>query len=182
LTRKTEYQSKYSSDADRGRAGPDADRLGALLAREDVGDDRQRRRHDQRPADAHDGADRDELGGGLDEEDGEAREAEERDAGLQRALAAEAVAEGPEREQQAGEGDEVGVDHPLQRRAGGAEVLLQRRERDVEDGVVEPDDHEAQGKDAEGLPASFICEGSGHAAMVRSRHPRRIERFTSPTP
>ena len=52
--------------------------------------------------------------GRLDEEDGEAREAEERDAGLQRALAAEAVAEHAEREQQAGEGDEVGVDHPLQ--------------------------------------------------------------------
>ena len=40
-------------DADAGGAGPHADRPTALLRREDVGDDRQRRRHDQRAADAH---------------------------------------------------------------------------------------------------------------------------------
>ena len=63
----------------------------------------------------------------LDEEDGEAREAEDRDAGLQRALAAEAVAEGAQREQQAGE-DERDRSRPSTAASSrGVEVLLQRR-------------------------------------------------------
>ena len=55
------------------------------------------------------------------------------ETGLERALAPEAVAERAQREQQAGEDEQVGVDDPLQRRRGGVEVLLQRRQRDVED-------------------------------------------------
>ena len=39
--------------ADARDRGPHADRLAPLLGREDVGDDRQRRRHDERAADAH---------------------------------------------------------------------------------------------------------------------------------
>jgi hypothetical protein len=35
-------------------------------------------------------------------------------------------------------------------------VLLQGREGDVEDRVVEPDDDEAQSEDAEGLPAPVV--------------------------
>ena len=50
-----------------GRACPDADRLAALARREDVGDDRQRRRHDERAADAHERARRDELVGAARE-------------------------------------------------------------------------------------------------------------------
>ena len=47
-------------------------------------------------------------------------------------------------------------------------MLLQGRQRDVEDRVVEPDDDQAQRQDAEGLPAALMDEGSRHAAMVRS--------------
>ena len=43
-----------------GDAGPDGDRLGPLPGREDVGQDRQRRRHDERRTDAHHGPGRDE--------------------------------------------------------------------------------------------------------------------------
>ena len=45
----------------------------------------------------------------------------------ERALAAEAIAEGAGGEQQAGEDEHVGVDDPLQLRAGCAEVALERR-------------------------------------------------------
>ncbi len=44
-----------------GDAGPDRDGLRSLVRGEDVDDDRQRRRHDQRAGDAHDGAARDQL-------------------------------------------------------------------------------------------------------------------------
>ena len=165
---------RAEADADRGRAGPDADRLSALVAREDVRDDRQRRRHDQRAADAHDRPDGDELSRGLDEEDRQAREAEQRDACLQGALAAEAIAERAEREKQAGERHQVRVDHPLQRRAGCIEVLLQGRQGDVEDRVVEPDDDQAQRQDAKCLPAAGICGRCGHGVMVRSPGPGGI--------
>ena len=119
-------EERAEADADRGHAGPDADRLAALLAREDVGDDRQRRRHDQRAADAHGGADGDELRR-TESTRRTARLAPPNSASpaLQRALAAEAVAERAHRQQQAGEHEQVGVDDPLQRRAGGVEMLLQ---------------------------------------------------------
>ena len=98
-----------------GEAGPDGDRPAPLVGREDVGEDRQRRRHDQRRADAHDRPGGDELAGRVPT----ARrtsdaEAEDRQAGLQRALAAEPVAEGAGRQQQAGEDEGVGVDDPLE--------------------------------------------------------------------
>ena len=45
---------RAEADAEAGHAGPDADRLAPLgRVGEHVGDDRQRRRHDERAADAH---------------------------------------------------------------------------------------------------------------------------------
>ena len=104
------------ADADARGRRPDPDRLGALLAREDVHDDRERRGHDHRAADAHRGAQHDQLAGALRERGEHARDAEEDEPGLQRALAPEAVAERAHRQQDAGEGQQVGVDDPLQRR------------------------------------------------------------------
>ena len=188
--------SGTEADADGRHARPDADRLAALLAREDVRDDRQGRGHDQRPADAHHGTNEDELVGGLDEEDAEAGAAEQQQTGLQRALAAEAVAERAHRQQQAGEDEQVRVDDPLQRRAGRAELLLQRGQRDVEDGVVEPDDQQAQRTGRRGSSSagrsgrdrwtrSAPSEHEGGCSNVSARPPRssRRSRLTgAPTP
>ena len=73
-------------------------------------------------------------------------EAEDGKADGEAALAAEAVAERAGGEQQAGEDEHVGVDDPLQLGAGRAEVALERRQRDVEDGVVEPDHEQRRGR------------------------------------
>ena len=77
----------------------------------------------------------------CDDEHAEAAAAEQGETDLQGVLAAEAVAERAHRQEQAGEDEHVGVDDPLERRRRGVEVLLQARQGDVQDGVVEPDDH-----------------------------------------
>ena len=146
-------------DPDRREGGPDGDRLAALLAGEDVGDDREGGGHDQCRADTHCGADADHLVGGIGDEGAEAREAEDRDACLKCELASEAVTERPEDEQKAREHEQVRVDHPLQLGRGGVELVLQRRQGDVEDRVVEPDDHQAQREHAERLPTARVLDG-----------------------
>ena len=49
------------------------------------------------------------------------------------AAARDEVAEPAGEQQQAAEGDQVGVDHPRERRLREAEVALDRRQRDVDD-------------------------------------------------
>jgi hypothetical protein len=72
-------------------------------------------------------------------------------------------------EQQAGEDEQVGVDHPLQLRGGGVELVLQRRQGDVEDRVVEPDDRQAKREHAERLPTAGVLDGiDGHQAALLS--------------
>ena len=61
-------------------------------------------------------------------------EGEERDAGHEDAAAAEQVGQAAAEEEEAAEDDRVGGDHPLQAGLGEAEVVLDRRERDVHDG------------------------------------------------
>ena len=61
-------RQRAEPDPDRRQGGPDGDRLAALLAGEDVGDDRERGGHDQRGADTHGGAHADHLVGGIGEE------------------------------------------------------------------------------------------------------------------
>ena len=126
LTRKTDPYQKWPSSqplatgpmapAPPVDAGPDGDRLGPLLGPEDVDQDRQRRRHDERGGGPHQGAAGDQLphrsrGGRERRPDEEPDQAE-----LQRALAAEAVADRAGGEQQAGEHERVGRDDPLELR------------------------------------------------------------------
>ena len=153
------------------------DRLAALLAGEQVGDDREGGGHDQRRAHAHRRAHGDHLVGRVGDEGAEAGEPEDRHAGLERELAPEAVAERAEHEQQAGEDEQVGVDHPLQLRGGSVELVLQRRQGDVEDRVVEPDDHQAQRQHAERLPTAGVLDGiDRHQAALLSGYEGRAHR------
>ena len=97
--------------------GPDADRLGPLArVGEDVGEDRQGRRHDERAADAHQRPGADQLRPASADERGadgaRAPKSDEADARTPRA--AEPVAEAAGGEQQPGEHERVRVDDPLQ--------------------------------------------------------------------
>ena len=71
------------------------------------------------------------------------RDSEDGEAEQQRAPAPEAVAERAREQQQAGEHERVGVDDPLQLADVGVEVAHERRERDVDDRVVDHDHEQA---------------------------------------
>ena len=68
--------------------------------------------------------------------------AEDRDAGEHDALATEDVAEHPGRQHEAGEGQRVAVDHPLQRGDARVEIALDVRQPDADDRVVEKGEEE----------------------------------------
>ena len=87
---------------------------------------------------------------------------EQHDADQEQAPLAVEVAEPAAEQQEAAEGQQVGVDHPDQRRLGEAEVAADRRQGDVHDRRVEHDHQVAQAEDAEGEPAA-----SGRSARQR---------------
>jgi hypothetical protein len=106
----------------------DPDRL-RLLAR--LGEHREDHPEDDRgghrAADALDEAGRDERLLAPGDAAQQRREREDAEAGHEDALAPEQVAEAPGEQEQAAEGDEVGVDDPGKARLGEAEVVLDRR-------------------------------------------------------
>ena len=95
---------------------------------------------------------------------GERGDREEADPDQEQPAVAVEVAEPPAEEQEAAEGEQVGVHDPRERGLGEAEVVLDRRQRDVHDRHVE-DDHQArQAEDVEREPAGsgveFVSRGS----------------------
>ena len=59
-------------------------------------------------------------------------------------------------QQQAAEGDQVGVDDPGEVALGEAEVVLDRGQRDVDDRRVEDDHQHPRAEDVEGEPAAVF--------------------------
>ena len=176
LRKKIDCQETFSTRkppthrADRQRqradAGPRADRLAALGGREGVGDDREGAGHHERGADALDGAARDEPGLALREADERAGRGERDDAEEEHAPAPEEVAQAPAGDQQDGERQRVGVHGPLEAGDRRAEVLLDRRQRDVHDGVVEHHHEQREAHGGERPPAAVVLVESdavGHA-------------------
>ena len=95
-------------DRDTGDARPEPDRDRALTrVREHVRQDRQRRRHDERRADAHHGACTDELADAVRERGRGGRGAEDDEADRQRAPPPEPVTERTGGEEQPGEDERV---------------------------------------------------------------------------
>ena len=92
--------------------------------------------------------------------------AEQHDAGLHEALAAEPIAEGAGGEEHAGEDQRVGVDDPLLLAVGQAERLGHPRQGDVQRGVADDDDDQARAQDAEDHPASTVDVGRDLVAIV----------------
>ena len=149
--------------ADAAHRGPEAEgavAFGALL--EGAGDDREAGGGDHRGAEALDraGADQDALAVG--ERAAERGGGEEADADQEDLAAGEEVGGAPGQHQEAGEGERVGVDHPLQAGVGEAERLVDLRQRDVDDRDVE-DDHEL--READGQQQGVFLEAL-HSSMV----------------
>ena len=99
------------------------------------------------------------------------RPAEHDEADGQRALAAEPVTEAAGGEEQAGEHERVRVDHPLQVADARAEVADERRQRHVDDRVVDHDHQQAHAEDRERGPAPAVhrvVDAARRAAVGRS--------------
>ena len=143
--------------ARRGHEAVDADGLGLVArGREHRHDhpEHDRRRHGA--ADALDEARHHQhalaLGGAAQNRgQGEDQEARHEDV-----LAPDQVAEAPGEQQQPAEADQVGVDHPGEARLREAEVVLDRRQRDVHDGHVENDHQHSRAEHVERNPAVSV--------------------------
>src|SRR5262249_14685876 len=158
-------------DGEPGHTGPDGDGAAALLPLEDVGDQRERARHDERPTDPHEGSGGDELTGRGRHRRQQRSEPEHGQPDLQRAPPAETVTEAASRQQQPREHERVRVDHPLQLARGGVEPALalgprEGWQRNVQDRVVDDDDEEAQTEDPED-PPPLLMHLVAHAPAFR---------------
>ena len=149
--------------ADRAAAGhdeaEDAHRLRALARfGEQVHDQRERDRGDDGAADALHRACGDEQPLRGRQAARERRDREQRDSAQEQPARAEQVGEPPAEQQEAAEGQEVGVHDPRERRLREAEVVPDRRQRDVHDRRVEDDHQVAQTEEVQGEPAFAISE------------------------
>ena len=143
--------------ARRGDEAVDADRF-RLLARlrEHRHDHAQDHRRGERAADAGEEAAADQhrlvLGDGAEQRGGD----EDRETDQEHLALAEQVAKPAGQQQQAAEGDQVGVDDPGQAALGEAEAVLNRRQGDVDDRYVEDDHQHPRAEDVEGEPAVVL--------------------------
>jgi hypothetical protein len=138
---------------------PDAHRRAAFVGGEDGRDDAQRRRHHRRPADALDDAEGDQQIDARGEAAGQRPEREEHHAADEEPAAPPEVAEAAESDQQDGEGEDVGVHHPLDVAERGAVVRLDARDGDVHDGAVEQDHEEAEAENGQHCPRAARLAG-----------------------
>ena len=92
---------------------------------------------------------------------------EERDPEQEQAPVAEEVAQPAAEQQEAAEREQVRVDDPRERRLGEAEILADRRQRDVDDRDVEHDHQVAQAEDEQREPARAAVHGHRSSASFR---------------
>jgi len=111
----------------------------ALLERH--GDDREHGGREDRPGRALERAERDQHPGRRREAAQQRGRGEDAEADEEDRPPPDQVAEAPGEQQQTAEGDQVGVDDPCEARLGEAEVILDRRQGDVDHRDVE-DDHQ----------------------------------------
>ena len=84
----------------------------------------------------------------------------------------EEIAEPAAEEKKAAESQQVRVDHPGERGLREAEVVPDRRQRDVHDRAVEDDHDVAQAEDVERDPAFAVVQGHRRSFRCRSRSVR----------
>ncbi len=139
--------------------------------------DRPRCRH--RGRDAHQRAHDDQLLGGVHERGGEARQAEQDEPDEHHASSSEPVGDGSEREHEPSERDRIGAGHPLQPHSRCVQFVSDRRQRDIQDRVVEHLEQEDRGQARErdpciaqrarGAPCTddlVVCPKGGHGTKL----------------
>ena len=151
-------QDAAQKHADRAAArhheAEDAHRLGPLAGvGEEAHDQGQRHCGDRGAAEALDRAAHDQEPRRRGEGTGDRGDGEGRHAAEQHPAVAVEVAEASGQQQEAAEGEHVGVDDPRQRLRGERQVGLDRGEGDVDDVRVEHDHQVAQAQGVEGQPA-----------------------------
>ena len=124
--------------------GPYPDDHGQFTAAEDLGQQRQRQRGQQRRAGTlhRPGSDQHRRTGGKAARGRPG--GEQQQAGHEHLAPAEAVAELAAEQDQSREGHDIGVDGPFELVRRGTQVVLDRRDRDVDDGVVQEDREQGQ--------------------------------------
>ena len=98
---------------------------------------------------------------------------EQRDAEQEQLAVAVQVAEPAAEQQEAAEGEHVGVDHPDQRGLGELQVRADRRQRHVHDRGVEHDHQHAQAQHHQCQPAFARVGRVGHRGIFRVVHATR---------
>ena len=103
---------------------------------------------------------------------GERHDREEREAHQEQAPAPVQVAEPAAQQQEATEGEQIGVHNPGERRLGEAQVRLDRWQGDVHDRRVEHDQYVSETEHVEREPAPAALEGRrcGPVCSLRRRH------------
>ena len=91
------------------------------------------------------------------------REREQDDAGDEHPAAAKNVSGPPTEQEQPAERQRIGVDHPLQARAGEAERPLDVREGDVDDGGIQHHHQLCGGDDQQGQAQTALAAGRRRA-------------------
>ena len=149
-----------------GDEAVDADRLRALARlREHRDDHPQDHGRGQRAADALDEARAHQNRLALGEPAERRGCDEDRQADHEDAPPADEIAQPAREEEEAAEGDQVGVDHPREARLAEPEVALDRRQGDVDDRLVEDDHQEADAEHDERDPARTLVGGRSWLAV-----------------
>ena len=148
--RAAEHGADGDGTADRG--APERDRGAARVPGEVLGDQGERRREHGRAAEPLKGAREIELEAAARDPAEERREREHGDARDEHAFAAEAIRERSVGEKQRRERECVRVEHPLELREAGVQVIVDARQRDLHDRDVD-EQHERRAADGhEGPP------------------------------
>ena len=156
-----EHPAKQQPDraARPGDRAVDSERLAPLLrVAERHGEQRQRRRREQRPERALAGPRRHQHAEAHRSPADRGRDREAEQADQERHLPPEQVTELAAQQQQAAERQRVRGDHPLPVHDGEAQRLLRRRQRDVHDRGIENDHELREGDHAQDQPP-VICPG-----------------------
>ncbi len=156
-----------------GHGTPDPERLVALGAvAEDRGDDRERGGGDDRGAEALGGAGGDQLPLGRREAGRQRGDGDQQQAGHEDPAAAEQVGGTAPEQEEAAEGEHVGVDDPGQVLLGEVERVADRGQGDVDDRGVEDDDELGRAEQDQRQPAFRLeFRGGGHDWSRQSIRP-----------